>query len=101
LPLHPSFLYEIAFCVTAFGILLVLRDRIPVPGDSFKLFLLAYGLFRFGVEFVRGNEVLAFGLSGTQLFLLATLPVLVGYFVRQLVRDAYRPPADRPLEVAP
>lgn len=99
-PLHPSFLYEIAFCLLAFGGLMAMRDRIPVPGESFKLFLLGYGLFRFGVEFVRGNPEMAFGLTGTQLFLLATMPILIGYFVAQLARHAYRPkPAPDPMEV--
>lgn len=90
-PLHPSFLYEIAFCLIAFGVLTALRDRIPVPGELFKLFLLGYGLFRFGVEFVRGNPEMAGGLTGTQLFLLVTMPFLMGYFIAQLARGAYRP----------
>jgi prolipoprotein diacylglyceryltransferase len=92
-PLHPSFLYEVVFCVLAFGGLVVLRDRIPVPGELFKLFLLAYGVFRFGVEFVRGNPVMAWGLSGTQLFLIMTLPILGGYFLAQLARGAYSVPS--------
>lgn len=99
-PLHPSFLYEIGFCLITFGVLIAIRDRIPVPGELFKLFLLGYGLFRFTVEFVRGNPEMAFGLTGTQLFLLATMPLLIGYFITQLVRGAYRPqPASEPIEV--
>ena len=35
------------------------RDRVPVPGDALKLYLLAAGVFRFLVEFVRGNELQA------------------------------------------
>ena len=89
-PLHPSFLYEIVFCLIAFGVLIAIRDRIPVPGELFKLFLLGYGLFRFGVEFVRGNPEMAFGLTGTQLFLLATMPLLIAYFITQLARGTYR-----------
>ncbi len=90
-PLHPSFLYEIVFCAAMFGVLVWLRDRVPVPGELFKIFLLGYGTFRFGVEFVRGNEVMAAGLTGTQLFLAVTMPILVGYFVRQFRIGAYRP----------
>ena len=99
-PLHPSFLYEIVFCLIAFGVLIAMRDRIPVPGELFKLFLLGYGLFRFAVEFVRGNPEMALGLTGTQLFLLATMPFLIGYFIAQLVRGTYRleSPSD-PIEV--
>jgi phosphatidylglycerol---prolipoprotein diacylglyceryl transferase len=76
-PMHPSFLYEIAFLLVAFIVLWWGRDRLAVEGMSFKLFLLAYGVFRLGVEFVRGNPVMALGLTGSQLFLLVTIPILV------------------------
>lgn len=88
--MHPSFLYEIAFLVALFVLLRWLRPRIAVQGDLFKVFLLAYGTFRFSVEFVRGNETFLWGLSGSQVFLLCTLPLLVAYFGRQLARGAYR-----------
>src|SRR5206468_6109316 len=49
--LHPSFLYEIAFHLAMFVLLLVyLRPRVRVEGDLFKIYLLAYALFRFFVE---------------------------------------------------
>ncbi len=88
-PLHPSFLYEIGFCLAMYGVLVWLRGRVHVPGELFKIFLLGYGLFRFAVEFVRGNEVMAAGLSGTQIFLAFTMPILIGYFIRQLRTRAY------------
>jgi prolipoprotein diacylglyceryltransferase len=90
--MHPSFLYEIAFCLVAFAVLTALRDRVPVPGELFKIFLLAYGVFRFLVEFVRGNAEMALGLTGTQLFLALTLPALIGYFALQIARGAYARP---------
>jgi len=39
---------------------------------------------------VRGNETFAWGLSGSQVFLLFTLPLLFAYFGRQFARHAYR-----------
>ncbi|NNC93887.1 MAG: diacylglyceryl transferase [Acidimicrobiia bacterium] len=96
LPLHPSFLYEIVALVVLYGALRWLRPRVEVPGELFKVFLLGYGAFRFLVEFVRGNETFALGLTGSQIFLLATMPLLVAYFFRQLVRHAYRPSRSRP-----
>lgn len=80
-PLHPSFLYEIIFHAAAFGLLWASRDRLP-EGQSFKLYLLGYGVFRLLVEFVRGNPELAFGLSGSQVFLVVTLPLLVAAMAR-------------------
>lgn len=89
-PLHPSFLYEIAFLLLLLVGVYRLRGRLAVEGDLFKLFLLSYGLFRFLVEFVRGNEVLLLGLTGTQVFLIASLPLLIGYFGSQIRRGVYR-----------
>jgi prolipoprotein diacylglyceryltransferase len=52
------------------------RDRLPRPGDLFICYVTAYALFRFAVEFVRGNELLWLGMSGPQWFLLIVSPLL-------------------------
>lgn len=88
--LHPSFLYEIAFFLLLFAVLTWLKPRVHVPGELFKIFLAAYVAFRFAVEFVRGNEVVALGLTRSQWFCLATAPLFVWYFVRQVRSGAYR-----------
>lgn len=75
--LHPSFAYEIAFHAIAFAVIWRFRDRLPHSGDLFVCYVTAYALFRFGVEFLRGNEVLWLGMSRPQWFLLAVLPLLV------------------------
>ena len=82
-PLHPSLLYEAVFCLALFGLLLWLRPRLRVPGALFDLFLLSYWVLRFAVEFVRGNPEMAIGLTGTQLFLLASFPLLAALAFRQ------------------
>jgi phosphatidylglycerol:prolipoprotein diacylglycerol transferase len=76
-PLHPSFLYEIVFQAAAFAVLWRFRDRVRNPGDLFICYVAGYALFRFGVEFVRGNQLVWLGLSRPQWFLLMTLPLLV------------------------
>ena len=82
--LHPSFLYEIGFHLIMFALLLGhFRPRITVEGDLFKIYLLAYAVFRFFVEFVRGNVVMWHGLSGSQLFLIPSTILLAAYFIRQ------------------
>jgi prolipoprotein diacylglyceryl transferase len=95
-PMHPSFLYEIAFHALAFVALVWLRARVPVRGELLKLYLLAYAVFRFGVEFVRGNQAVAFGLSYSQLFLIPTTLLLVVYFARRLARGTYTVPRFEP-----
>ena len=83
--LHPSFLYEIAFHAAMFVWLLSYwRPRIRVEGDLFKIYLLAYAIFRFLVEFVRGNPPLWSGLTGSQLFLIPSTLLLAAYFARRL-----------------
>jgi len=92
--MHPSFLYEAAFLGVAAWILFRIAHRRTLPvtwmaeGDIFKAFLLAYGIFRFFVEFVRGSPVMALGLSGSQLTVLPGVAALLVYFVRR--RNASR-----------
>ena len=86
-PLHPSFLYEIAFHTVAFALLWHFRDHLAKPAGLFTLYLGAYAVFRFLVEFVRGNEVAWAGLTRPQLFLLVVLPLLLWRALKAL-----RPP---------
>lgn len=88
-PLHPSFLYEALFLAVAALILFRViaaksrRELKRSEGHVFKIFLFSYAVFRFFVEFVRGNPPMAFGMSGSQLMILATLPLFALYFVRR------------------
>lgn len=91
-PMHPSMLYEIGFHAVAFAGIVRYGPFLPVRGDTLKAYLLAYGLFRFGVEFVRGNEVQIWGLTGPQLVLIPLVALLVWHFGRQLRTGAYRLP---------
>ena len=92
--MHPSFLYEAAFLAAAAWILFRIAKRRTLPaawlseGDIFKAFLLAYGIFRFFVELVRGSPEMALGLSGSQLTVLPGVAALILYFLRR--RRAYR-----------
>jgi phosphatidylglycerol:prolipoprotein diacylglycerol transferase len=95
-PMHPSFLYEIAFHAVMFTVLRRLVGLVPVRGDVFKLYLLAYAMFRFAVEFVRGNPSAAFGLSFSQLFLIPATLALLAYFGRQVFTRAYALPSFDP-----
>ncbi|MGN7247270.1 prolipoprotein diacylglyceryl transferase [Janibacter anophelis] len=75
--LHPSFAYEIAFHVVALVAMWIWRDRLTDPADLFTLYITGYAGFRFVVELVRGNELTDLGLTRPQIFLAATLPLLV------------------------
>ena len=90
-PLHPSFAYEIVFHLLAFAVLWWgLRRRDLPPGTTFVWYVAGYGLFRFLVEFVRGNEVAWLGLTRPQLFLMVTVPLVFARIAWQWRRGAYR-----------
>lgn len=95
-PMHPSMLYEIGFHAAAFGLIFTRGPLLPIRGDTLKAYLLAYGIFRFGVEFVRGNEIQAWGLTGPQIVLIPLVGLLVIHFVRRLRSGAYRLPIPEP-----
>jgi phosphatidylglycerol:prolipoprotein diacylglycerol transferase len=90
--MHPSMLYEIAFHMIAFALILRFRHRVMVQGDTLKLYLLAAVVFRFLVEFVRANPEKFWGLTSAQAALIPlTIPLII-YFVRNWRRGVYRMP---------
>lgn len=74
--MHPSFLYEIAFQLAAFAVLLYLRNRITHPGELFVIYIAAYAVFRFFIEFFRANETVWLDLTRPQWFLLPSLLIV-------------------------
>ncbi len=99
-PLHPSFAYEIAFQLAAFAALWFwLRHLDLGPGATFVFYVAAYGVFRFLVEFVRGNEVVWHGLTRPQLVLAVTVPLVLVRVVVLLQRT--RTGGEPPTEAGP
>jgi phosphatidylglycerol:prolipoprotein diacylglycerol transferase len=76
LPVHPTQLYESAFALALFFLLLAWRKRVRRGGELFALFFVLYPLGRFFDEFLRGDERgTLFGLSLPQVFSLAAVAV--------------------------
>jgi prolipoprotein diacylglyceryl transferase len=81
---HPTPLYDAGFNLLWFSVLMLLRDQPNMQnGNLLKFGLAGYAIFRFFVEFVRNNQVLALGLTGQQFFCLALLIGLAIYYARQ------------------
>jgi phosphatidylglycerol:prolipoprotein diacylglycerol transferase len=81
---HPTPLYDSAFNLAWFAVLMLLRDSPRMQdGNLLKFGLAGYAVFRFFVEFVRNNQVIALGLTGQQFFCLALLIGLAVYYARQ------------------
>ncbi|MBK1833187.1 prolipoprotein diacylglyceryl transferase family protein [Roseibacillus ishigakijimensis] len=81
----PAVQVEIAFNGLAFLLFFNFRRFGLLRGQHFHLYLIAYGLFRFGHEFLRATPKPFLGLSGYQLFALAlTFIGLLAFRRRQL-----------------
>ncbi|HLE30772.1 MAG TPA: prolipoprotein diacylglyceryl transferase family protein [Anaerolineales bacterium] len=81
---HPTPLYDAGFNLLWFAVLILLRDHPKMQdGNLLKFGLAGYAAFRFFVEFVRSNRVIALGLTGQQFFCIGLLIVLSVYYGRR------------------
>ena len=85
----PAVPVEILFNVVAIFFFVVLRRRRLLEGQHFHLYLIGYGLFRFGHEFLRATPRLTGEISGYQIAALAVAALGIVGFVRR--RHAQRP----------
>jgi phosphatidylglycerol:prolipoprotein diacylglycerol transferase len=69
----PAVPVEIIFNVVAVLGFVGLRHRRLLAGQHFHLYLIGYGLFRFGHEFVRATPRVAAGITGYQIAALAVV----------------------------
>ncbi|WP_372846728.1 prolipoprotein diacylglyceryl transferase [Pontiella sp.] len=74
---HPTQLYELLFCLAAFAILQLPRNRNAPGGNQLTGFFLAYFAFRFAEEFLRPHPIQA-GLTTFQWICLAGILILLG-----------------------
>jgi prolipoprotein diacylglyceryl transferase len=78
---HPAPLYDAAFNLLWFAILLRLRDHPWMQnGNLLKVGLLGYAVVRFFIEFVRNNRLLLLGLTGQQIACLLIVVGVAAYF---------------------
>ncbi len=79
---HPVTLYEILFLVTLWLLLAAIRNKFPLcDGSLFKLFMIAYILFRFLLDFIKPHYSFSIGLSTIQLTCLLGLVYYISYIV--------------------
>ena len=93
---HPTQLYSFAGLLCICGILILLRNRWhPFAGATLAAYFVIYGVFRFVVEFFRGdhNPVHFFSLSDQQLFSIAfsAFGVILFFLLKRVA--AASPPA--------
>ncbi len=94
---HPVALYEILFLVLLWMALRQAGKKWTLaPGALFKLFMMAYALFRFLLDFIKPHYTYSFGLSTIQLTGLAGLLYYYRYILhpsRLLANPAEASPA--------
>lgn len=89
---HPVALYEIFFLIILSIFLAGIRDKFPLnEGAVFKLFMIAYLLFRFFLDFVKPHYTFGIGLSTIQLTCLLGLLYYYPYILRpgKLLKVSY------------
>ncbi|MEX1307830.1 MAG: prolipoprotein diacylglyceryl transferase [Eubacteriales bacterium] len=81
--LHPYPIYEMIGNLIIFAIIMSVRYKSKVPGRMMGIYLMGYGLLRFGLEFTRGDYVQMIGIfSEQQIISLIMFAIgLAGYFL--------------------
>lgn len=88
---HPVQLYTAVAALLILGILLAVRDRLPRQGDLFRLYLVLFGVSRFGLEFWRVRTTAFAGLSLAQwtcLELAVVGTLMLAYSMRRKAGEA-------------
>lgn len=77
IPVHPTPIYESLYSFVFFAILWKMRLQPRPDGQLFFLFLALQAVSRFLVEFVRLNDIVAFGLTQAQLISIFLLIIAI------------------------
>jgi phosphatidylglycerol:prolipoprotein diacylglycerol transferase len=88
LPVHPTQIYESLLGLAIFALLMLVRRRRRFSGETFLWFGLSYGVGRFLLEYLRGDDQRGslWGLSTSQVISLAIIPLCVAAYVWLLRR---------------
>jgi prolipoprotein diacylglyceryltransferase len=92
---HPTQLYESLFHLGMAGVLLALADSETFRYQLLKLYLIAYGIYRFFTEMIRPEPANWWGLTFYQ---VVSLLMVIGLAL-QLLADERRKRRERPLAV--
>jgi len=77
IPVHPTQIYEIIYCLIAFGVLLKLRGRFKPDGSLFLIYLGLYAVWRLGIDFIRDGTPFLLGLHQAQVISIIVLAIVV------------------------
>jgi phosphatidylglycerol:prolipoprotein diacylglycerol transferase len=82
---HPVAIYEIIFLILLWiGLLMISKKMLLTNGALFKLFMIAYLFFRFGLDFIKPHYTYSIGLSAIQ----AACIIGLIWYLRYLLQPA-------------
>lgn len=84
LPVHPTFLYESLWDLAVFFTLVWYRKRKKLDGEVFFLYMILYGIGRFGIESLRTDSLMLGNLRASMgLAFLFAVGFAIAFFVRR------------------
>lgn len=87
----PTSFYDFILMTVFFGLLLLLRNRVKIPGQLFSILLIFIGIERFFLEKIRVNNVFEFlGLHFTQAEMISVIMFLCGVLGLWYFRKIHR-----------
>jgi len=85
---QPSALYELVLDLVLFAIIWRLRNKMPRPGDLFKLYVVGYCSFRFLVDFTRADPHVFLGFTLVQVLYSISI-IGFSYSLWRSLREAH------------
>jgi len=84
----PSVPVEMGFNLLCAGVFWAMRRKHVLPGQHFHIYLMVYGVFRFGHEYLRDTPRIFMGLTGYQILAVGCAVLgLVGFLRRRGERE--------------
>ena len=79
--LHPTQIYEIAYCLIVFAVLLKIRGRLQPEGSLILLYFILYAAWRLGIDFLREGTPFVADLHQAQFLSIVVLVIAIPLLV--------------------
>lgn len=78
---HPTFLYESAWNLMLFAIMMIMRKHKKFDGEIFAIYLIGYGVGRFMIEGLRTDQLILFSTGIAVSQIVSCIAVLAGIMI--------------------
>lgn len=86
---HPVALYDVISVAVLFVVLVLFLRRTRASGSAAALFGIWYGIDRILLDFLRTDQIRAFGMTGTQLTSVIVVPAIVAWLLVRRQRGSH------------